>query len=724
MTHRTSRRRLTATALAVTTVTAVTGTLLAAPTALASPAALPPAAVQQSAADVVAPFPLDATVVSAGPTGYLTHVWPSSHTWTRYADGAVTELPTNDSTNYSGAAESDIVVATEGTRHLVRDMAKGGDPVVIDSPYTLLRANGSTLVMRDKATKELHLVSRAPGGEVVDRKVTGLTPTEYTTVFPTAPGTLAVQTLTHNPLTYRLALVDVATATVVETYALPDYARSVQVSPDHLVWSVDHGRSELVDRKTQKKQSLPYTGQLALGGDWLAITGTTKLDGVTYPDKPVLLRSLKDGRTVPLLDYADGVTPTPDGSLLVGGGTFAKGLGLFRLSLDAKGTPVAAMVGDSDQRLELTLESLSVPSVYRFPGYGDGAAELVTYAPNHGSASVSMEVTHTATGRKGIVYDHMYEWVHWKGDLANVLRAYNGDYTWKLTAKSKYGVGPDVVRTGTLTVDRGTAPRDFTDNESPDVLVRDSAGKLAAYDVRQLRGMVDTGCHEEFCDPVVRTPDADVLGTGWNTYTLMASPGNLAGTVAHDVVGRDRDGVLWLHQSDKQKLLPRMRIGGGWNIYNKLVGGSDLNGDGRGDLLATDTAGTLWLYTSTGNAKSPFNARKKIGGGWGVYNLLTAPGDIAGAPGGDLLARDTSGTLWLYLGKGDGTFTARRKIGGGWQKYTHIAPAGTDLSGRADLYAIGPSGSAQYSSTGDPTRPFARAYALPLRSDSTFKTVF
>ncbi|MEU6985050.1 VCBS repeat-containing protein [Streptomyces sp. NPDC046324] len=726
MNHRISRRRLATTVLAVSTVTAVAGTLLAAPTALASPAALPPAAARQASADVVAPFPLSATVLSAGLTGYLASTPnPSSYTWTRYADGTVTTLPGNASTTYAGVAESDIVVESEGTRHLVHDMAKGGDPVLIDSPYALERVNGSTLVMRDAATGELHLVSRAAGGEIVDRKVAGLAPSGDVTVFPTTPGTVAVQTVADDPRAHRLDLVDVATATVVETYDLPTSASRVQIGPDHLVWAASYTTSTLVDRKTKKQQSLPYAAYLALGGDWLAIRGAGAVDGVTYPDKPIILRSLKDGRTVPLLDYARDVTPVADGTLLVEGGTFAQGRGLFRVSLDANGTPVATMVGDSDQRLELVLEWLDVPSVYRFPGYGSGERELVTYGFNQESAGVRMEVTHTATGRRGSFHDHMYDHVDWNGYLDNALLAYNGAYTWKLTATPHDGFGPDVVRTGTFTVARGTTPRDFTDNASSDVLVRDSAGNLSAYDVRQLRGMRDDECYEEFCLPVVHKPDADVLGTGWNTYTLMASPGNLAGSSAHDVVGRDRDGVLWLHQSDKQKLLPRTKVGGGWNIYKKLVGGSDLDGDGRSDLLATDTSGVLWLYRSTGNAKAPFSARKRIGSGWGIYNLLTAPGNIAGARSGDLLARDASGTLWLYLGKGDGTFTSRRKIGGGWQKYHHVVPAGVDTRGLADLYAIGPSGSAHYSPTGDTTRPFRKADILPLRSDSTtYKTFF
>ncbi|NED04675.1 hypothetical protein G3I55_23765, partial [Streptomyces sp. SID6648] len=72
----------------------------------------------------------------------------------------------------------------------------------------------------------------------------------------------------------------------------------------------------------------------------------------------------------------------------------------------------------------------------------------------------------------------------------------------------------------------------------------------------------------------------------------------------------------------------------GWNVYTRLTGGSDLDGDGRTDLLAADTAGVLWFYKGTGSASAPFAARTRVGGGWGVYNEITAVGDIAGTAAG------------------------------------------------------------------------------------------
>ncbi|WP_399172936.1 FG-GAP repeat domain-containing protein [Streptomyces sp. PanSC19] len=55
-----------------------------------------------------------------------------------------------------------------------------------------------------------------------------------------------------------------------------------------------------------------------------------------------------------------------------------------------------------------------------------------------------------------------------------------------------------------------------------------------------------------------------------------------------------------------------------------------------------------------------------------------------------LVARDTAGVLWLYLGKGDGTFTARTKIGG-WNAHQHLV-GDADRDGRPDLVGFGPQG--------------------------------
>ncbi|MFE1272371.1 hypothetical protein [Streptomyces sp. NPDC058758] len=711
---RTPRPRPAAAVALVLAATAV-GTL-AGPAGAAPAAPVTSAVRTAAAAESTFPFPSNEFVLGAGPTGILTSPWtgvngPRKSVWRRYADGATTEFVGSATSRFRGSQGTDLMVRSEGTRHFLYDLAKGGDPVVIDSPHKLSTVNGSTLVMLDAAGK-VRLVSRTPGGATVDRGVTGLTG-KALEAFDGLPGTVAVETWAEDAK--RISLVDVATAAVTESYAIDVGAGFVQVTPERLAWHPSSTTTRVVDRRTGRSQTFPYPAGLALGGDWLAITETRTVGGVTYPNRPVVLKSLFDGRQFALLDEVEQVVHDSGGTLLRGG-TFEEGRGLFRLALDANGAPAATMIGDGDDPLELVLRKLNIQDVYRF----DGTDPLITWEFNHLGVTLDLELTHTASGRTVTLHDNMNDYIRWNGELDRRFRAFNGAYTWKLTARPNNGLGPDVVRTGTTTVQRGTVPRDFNDNAGPDALVRDSAGNLTAYEFDQVRAMsAEQDCWDDGCPPWVPDVQPTVLGTGWNTYTLMASPSD------RTVVGRDRDGVLWLHRNEKQKLLPRTKVGGGWQVYNKLVGGSDLNNDGRGDLLATDTSGVLWFYASTGDATRPFKPRVRVGGGWQVYNLLVAPGNLAGASGGDLLARDKDGVLWMYLGKGDGTFTARRQVGGGWQKYTHLVPAGTNEGGTADLYAVGTSGSALYPGLDSTTRPFGAPRATLLRADATrFKTFF
>ncbi|MFB7360930.1 FG-GAP repeat domain-containing protein [Streptomyces hydrogenans] len=268
----------------------------------------------------------------------------------------------------------------------------------------------------------------------------------------------------------------------------------------------------------------------------------------------------------------------------------------------------------------------------------------------------------------------------------------------------RVALGADGRPATRLLARQGTASsfvHDIDADGFPDLLGRDSAGALWRDSAGDGRARVSTG-------------------TGWKGYDTIEVVGEVekhspSHAFTADVVARDASGVLWLHRSDGAGgFHPRVKVGGGWQTYARITGGSDLTGDGVADLVGSDTTGALWLYQGTGTGTRPYEARKKIGTGWGVYNQLTSVGDIGGAAGGDLVARDKDGVLWLYLGKGDGTFTARKPIGGGWQVYGRITGAGdVDHDGRADLLAHHP-GTKQvylYSGTGAWRSPF-RARAL------------
>ncbi|WP_351228208.1 VCBS repeat-containing protein [Streptomyces sp. NPDC002133] len=161
------------------------------------------------------------------------------------------------------------------------------------------------------------------------------------------------------------------------------------------------------------------------------------------------------------------------------------------------------------------------------------------------------------------------------------------------------------------------------------------------------------------------------LGTGWNIYNVLTSPGDLTGDGRADLLARTPAGELYLYaDSGAGTFKARVKVGTGWQIYNTIVGVSDLNGDKAGDLLARDAAGVLWRYNGTG--KGTLAARVKVGTGWQIYNAVVGVGDITGDGKADLVARDTAGVLWRYNGTGTGAFAARVKIATGWQGYKGI----------------------------------------------------
>ncbi|MFJ9669548.1 trypsin-like serine protease [Streptomyces sp. NPDC101221] len=162
------------------------------------------------------------------------------------------------------------------------------------------------------------------------------------------------------------------------------------------------------------------------------------------------------------------------------------------------------------------------------------------------------------------------------------------------------------------------------------------------------------------------------VGGGWNAMKDLRVPGDLSGDALPDLVAKDKDGVLWLYPGKGDGTFgSRVRIGGGWATYT-ITGKGDYNRDGRPDLLARDGSGVLWLYPGTGKAAPALGSRVRVGGGWNAYSAFATAGDTTGDGRPDLLARDSSGVMWLYKGtgkSGTATFHTRARVGGGWNAF-------------------------------------------------------
>ncbi|MFD3943144.1 FG-GAP repeat domain-containing protein [Streptomyces sp. NPDC058579] len=750
------RRRLAAAVTAVLAVTAGTAVGMV-PATAASPAAAVSAvsAAPAGVSDTIS-FPAPSQIISAGPSGFLTSVlrtgWPqgNDYFWTSTVDGTTTELP-EWSSGWRGGASDTVVAKEDGkTRYLLQDMTQPGSaPAVIEQPDTRLvwqGAVGRTLVFShyDGATQksQLRLIGEGnqPGS---DRQVTGL-PADF--------GLMDIEVLSDSKLLvrydtagegpkerYYLAVVDVATAAVVEKREVGagPSAQDATLSGDRWVWvdAATNADTKLKYAARDGSEASPATELVDLGnairthvgllGDWVtyaAPDGNTAT-GVS-PHHALTAVNVVDKSTVKLLDHASSSVPAADGALLVRGGSVAHGEGIYRVALGADGKPAATLVAGTGEPTALTLYTAATPPVIDLDK-NNGQTRL-RWVLSRTNAQGSVTVRHVPTGRtmrhdfsQAVPFEGKasVEFL-WDGLLPNAEGvkefASSGDYAWEFVASPLNGIGPDLKQSGTFKVTRTAGAHDYTDNGSPDLLSRDAAGVLWRED------SIKTATSGE---PV--TTGQVRIGPGWQIYNQLEAVGSVAGSTAGDLVARDKDGILWLYVAKGDgTFAARTKIGAGWNGYTSLAGGGDLNGDGRADLVATDTAGDLYLYKGTGDAAAPFAPRTKIGWGWDIYNQLTATGDIAGTAAGDLVARDKSGVLWLYEGKGDGTFAARTKIGAGWGAFTHLVGVGdADRDGRADLYAVGASGPRFYAGTGNtaaPFKPAANGYLHTTQAPTVF----
>ncbi len=208
-------------------------------------------------------------------------------------------------------------------------------------------------------------------------------------------------------------------------------------------------------------------------------------------------------------------------------------------------------------------------------------------------------------------------------------------------------------------------PGDFNRDGNPDIIARSTTGNLYLYP-----GNGGTGFGAR----------ATIGYGGWNGMTALIGPGDFNRDGNPDIIARSTTGNLYLYPGNGGTGFgARATIGyGGWNGMTALIGPGDFNRDGNPDIIARSTTGNLYLYP--GNGGTGFGARATIGyGGWNGMTALIGPGDFNRDGNPDIIARSTTGNLYLYPGNGGTGFGARATIGyGGWNGMTALAPDHTD----------------------------------------------
>lgn len=161
------------------------------------------------------------------------------------------------------------------------------------------------------------------------------------------------------------------------------------------------------------------------------------------------------------------------------------------------------------------------------------------------------------------------------------------------------------------------------------------------------------------------------------------------GNGAPDVMARNPSGGLIMYTGDGAggwQPPESIQVGSGWNGMTAMLAPGDFNGDGHPDILARDSTGNLWLYP--GDGASGWSPRIRVGTRWNVMTSIIAPGDFNGDGTADVLAVNRAGDLILYPGDGKGGWLDAATIGFRWNVMTAVLGAGDfDGDGNPDLLA-------------------------------------
>ncbi len=166
------------------------------------------------------------------------------------------------------------------------------------------------------------------------------------------------------------------------------------------------------------------------------------------------------------------------------------------------------------------------------------------------------------------------------------------------------------------------------------------------------------------------------IGTGWTVHNLVLPVGDFDGDGFTDVIARRADGALFLYSGTGHGgFVPHSgrKIGSGWNVFDALFSPGDFDGDGHPDLIGRARDGAVYLYrgNGVGGWRLP---RTTVATGWKQYTALTSPGDFNGDGRSDVLARSADGRLWMIPGDGRGGVGAAKQVGTGWNIFSTILP--------------------------------------------------
>lgn len=204
------------------------------------------------------------------------------------------------------------------------------------------------------------------------------------------------------------------------------------------------------------------------------------------------------------------------------------------------------------------------------------------------------------------------------------------------------------------------SPGDWNGDRFADIIATTSAGAAYLYKGNGKGGLL-----------AGRT----LLSNTWASYVDVLTPGDFTGDKIPDLLARKANGELWLVAGNGKGGFTGTwrKLGTGWQTYTQVITPGDVNGDGKADLLGRTPAGGLYLHAGTGSTTgAAYQLQSRISYGWKGYNTVFSTGDLTGDGKADLVARTAANVNTVFPGTGKGTFTTGTTLKAPWGSTTMI----------------------------------------------------
>jgi V8-like Glu-specific endopeptidase len=208
------------------------------------------------------------------------------------------------------------------------------------------------------------------------------------------------------------------------------------------------------------------------------------------------------------------------------------------------------------------------------------------------------------------------------------VKNWNGDDTESIMGRDKYGNLYQYRSDGAGNFTTGAAEKigtgwnmfsdimvtnNWTGNGQPNLLGVAPNGDLWLYTSNGSGGWMNGGVGIK-------------IGNGWNMFDTILTPGDWKGDSHQALIGRTRAGQLRLYQGNGAGGWLNgagVQIGSGWNIFTRVMSPGDLNGDNQTDIIGINASGGLIMYPSDGHGNwMNGGVGISIGTGWNTFTAI------------------------------------------------------------------------------------------------------